>query len=107
MFEVKTEIKIIPDGFESTNAYFHNHVLNNYLELGVKLIGRWVNEDYTVITEIWGYIDEQHYRDFFEMRKKRYIIRTVFLRSWQMINGSFQRKRWLFSQRVTTNKICI
>ncbi|UBH12795.1 NUDIX hydrolase [Macrococcus armenti] len=70
MFEVKTEIKIIPDGFESTNAYFHNHVLNNYLELGVKLIGRWVNEDYTVITEIWGYIDEQHYRDFFEMRKK-------------------------------------
>lgn len=70
MFEVKTEIRIIPDGYESTNAYFHNHVLNNYLELGVKLIGRWVNEDYTVITEIWGYIDEQHYREFFEMRKK-------------------------------------
>ncbi|MCE4957427.1 NUDIX hydrolase [Macrococcoides caseolyticum] len=70
MFEVKTEIKIIPDGYESTNRYFHKHVLNNYLELGVTLVGRWVNEDKTVITEIWGYLDEQHYRDFFELRKQ-------------------------------------
>ncbi|WP_414042384.1 NUDIX hydrolase [Macrococcus animalis] len=70
MFEVKTEIKIIPDGYDSTNRYFHKHVLNNYLELGVRLIGRWVNNDKTVITEIWGYLDEQHYRDFFELRKK-------------------------------------
>lgn len=70
MFEVKTEIKIIPDGFESTNRYFHKHVINNYLELGVMLIGRWVNEDKTIITEIWGYLDEQHYRDFFELRKQ-------------------------------------
>lgn len=70
MFEVKTEIKIIPDGYESTNRYFHKHVLNNYLELGVTLIGRWVNEDKTIITEIWGYLDEKHYRDFFELRKK-------------------------------------
>lgn len=70
MFEVKTEIKIIPDGYESTNRYFHKYVLNNYLELGVTLIGRWVNDDKTIITEIWGYLDEQHYRDFFELRKK-------------------------------------
>ncbi|MGK0553998.1 NUDIX hydrolase [Macrococcus capreoli] len=70
MFEVKTEIKIIPDGYESTNRYFHKHVLNNYLELGVTLVGRWVNEDKTIITEIWGYLDEQHYRDFFELRKQ-------------------------------------
>lgn len=70
VFEVKTEIKIIPDGYESTNRYFHKHVLNNYLQLGVTLVGRWVNEDKTVITEIWGYLDEQHYRDFFELRKQ-------------------------------------
>ncbi|RXK17824.1 NUDIX hydrolase [Macrococcus sp. DPC7161] len=70
MYEVKTEIKIIPDGFESVNAYFHRYVLRNYIELGAKLIGRWIDDDHTVIVEIWGFDDQLHYQNFFEMRKK-------------------------------------
>lgn len=70
MYEVKTEIKIIPDGYEAMNHYFHQYVLKNYIELGAKLIGRWVDEDYTLITEIWGFQDKAHYNNFFNLRKK-------------------------------------
>lgn len=67
---MKTEIKIIPDGFESVNRFFHEHVFRSYIELGAKLRGRWVDEDCTLITEIWAFHDKSHYQQFFDMRKK-------------------------------------
>lgn len=70
MYEVKTEIKIIPDGFEAVNQFFHDHVFRSYIELGAKLIGRWVDEDLTLITEIWGFQDKEHYQQFFDLRKQ-------------------------------------
>ncbi|UTH13463.1 NUDIX hydrolase [Macrococcus equipercicus] len=70
MYEVKTEVKIIPDGFESVNRFFHDHVFRSYIELGAKLRGRWVDADCTLITEIWAFHDKNHYQQFFELRKK-------------------------------------
>ncbi len=70
MYEVKTEVKIIPDGFESVNRFFHEHVFRSYIELGAKLRGRWVDEDCTLITEIWAFHDKPHYQQFFDLRKQ-------------------------------------
>ncbi|TDL98260.1 NUDIX domain-containing protein [Macrococcus brunensis] len=70
MYQVKTEVKIIPDGFEAVNDFFHDHVFRSYIELGARLVGRWVDEDYTQITEIWDFQDREHYQQFFNLRKE-------------------------------------
>ena len=69
MYLVKNEIKIIPDGYDSVNKFFHDYVMNNYFELGARLVGRWVDLDHTVITEIWEFEDIEHYQKFFSLRK--------------------------------------
>ncbi|GGB10913.1 NUDIX hydrolase [Macrococcus hajekii] len=70
MYQVKTEVKIIPDGFEAMNDFFHQHVFRSYIELGARLVGRWVDEDYTLITEIWDFQSREHYQQFFDLRKQ-------------------------------------
>lgn len=53
--------EIFPERLTVFNAFFQEYLLPNQRRFGAQLIGRWVNEDRTRITAIWGYQSKEQY----------------------------------------------
>ncbi|SES01227.1 NIPSNAP protein [Gracilibacillus ureilyticus] len=62
--------KILPERLNEFNQFFHTYLYPNQKSHGVKLIGRWVNENKDEITALWEYQDRRQYEEIENRIKK-------------------------------------